>query len=374
VPAEFVERLDADNLGRVKESTGAWIGTSVEHVSEHQQQVTLKAGELVQVVGEKLVGAKSGKEQAWLKITPPAGEYRWVHLRDVSRQKPEEPVAPVTAEVEAVSEPETTTPALSQKEREGTREPRRLELPGNAIALRDIEEPASGGLRLDRYVEPAQYRTMTSGSESRPISPDGFVPRRRREGESPSAASPAPIRTTTTPAANRPRLDPDARIATATPRPSQSIGSSSTLGSGGLGGDEIARQLDQIEIDLSLMVAQERSQWNLPALRRRVETLVEGGADPTSRGRARLVLDKIKQFEDAFERNARIVGSGGHASTGGQAASGAQDKAPSVSSSLADPRYDAEERQANRSLRRGRCGGTADLFRVPRARTEPAPL
>src|SRR5262245_16165287 len=122
VPGDFVERLDDENLARVKEPTGAWIGTSVEHVSEHQQQITLKMGELVQVLGEKTVAAKSGKEQTWLKIAPPAGEYRWVHLRDVSRQKPPEPVTPVAAEVEVIREAEALTPALSQGEREKTEE------------------------------------------------------------------------------------------------------------------------------------------------------------------------------------------------------------------------------------------------------------
>src|SRR4051812_1335805 len=91
VPAEFVEQLEDDKRGCVKQSTGAWVGTSVEHVTEHHQQVTLKAGELVQIIDEKSVSGKDGKERTWLKIAPPAGEYRWVHLRDVVRQKPEEP-------------------------------------------------------------------------------------------------------------------------------------------------------------------------------------------------------------------------------------------------------------------------------------------
>src|SRR5438034_2131868 len=75
VPADFVERMENDKLGRVKEPAGAWVGTSVEHVAEHHQQVTLKAGELVQIIDEKSVAAKDGTERTWLKITPPAGEY-----------------------------------------------------------------------------------------------------------------------------------------------------------------------------------------------------------------------------------------------------------------------------------------------------------
>ena len=130
IPAEFVERLEDDQLGRVKEPTGAWIGTSVEHVSEHQQQVTLKAGELVQIIGDKTAAAKEGEKRTWLKISPPAGEYRWVHLRDLGRQKPEDPMPKVAAET-STDEHEGTalTPALSQREREVV-EPRRIELAG----------------------------------------------------------------------------------------------------------------------------------------------------------------------------------------------------------------------------------------------------
>jgi hypothetical protein len=338
VPGEFVERLDDAMLGRIKEPAGAWIGTSVEHVNEHQQQVTLKTGELVQILTEKSVAAHGGAQQTWLKIAPPAGEYRWVHLRDVSRQKPEEPVTPLAAEVEAAPEPEQPAPALSPREKEQA-EPRRLVSAGNGIALRDIDEPAFAAPRLDRHVEPAQYRTTTSGNESRPVSSDGFVPRKRRGDEPSNGAGSAPIRTTTTPPTTRPWLDSDARLATATPRLAPSNASPSTASGASPGSDDFARQLEQIEIDLSLMVAQERSQWDLSALRRRVESLVESGADPTSRGRARLVLAKIKKFEDAFDRDPRTV-AGGQRSTAGQA--GSATTTQPVSSSLADPRYDAQ--------------------------------
>src|SRR5439155_19876984 len=116
----------------------------------------------------------------------------------------------------------------------------------------------------------------------------------------------------------------------ATPRAAPTTSNTGNYARSGLRGDEIARQLDEIEVDLSLMLAKDRSQWDLAAIKRRVETLVEGGADPVSRGRARLVLDKIKQFEDAFGNSGR------------QTASGSTDKSLPVSTSLADPRYDAQ--------------------------------
>jgi len=100
-----------------------------------------------------------------------------------------------------------------------------------------------------------------------------------------------------------------------------------------LSGEEINRQLDQIEVDLSLMIAQDKSQWNLAALRRRVDTLVEGGADPASRGRARLVMDKIKKFEDAFDARSVIAS---------DRSAGSQQTLATASNPQADPRYDAQ--------------------------------
>ncbi len=329
IPAEFVERLEDDQLGRMKESAGAWIGTSVEHVGEHQQQVTLKAGELVQIIGEKKTAAKEGEKRAWLKISPPAGEYRWVHLRDVSRQKPEEEPASVAAK----NEPEEKAAALAAAgdQYEAREEPRRIELAGIPLALRELEERRA---RLDRQVEQAQFRSSVGGAGVS-LSPDGFVPRRRRGEEAAAPASGAPAFTSSGPSPARSRLDAETRIATATPaRPIPSTVAGSASIRGGLSNEQIVKEIDQVEVDLSLMIAQDRSQWNLPALRRRVETLVESGAEAPARGKARLVLDKISQFETAFDASA--VG------TGRQAAGGSAEKSAPANSALNDPRYDAQ--------------------------------
>ena len=79
------------------------------------------------------------------------------------------------------------------------------------------------------------------------------------------------------------------------------------------------------------MLAQDRSTWNLAGLRQQVEAAVESGSDPIERGRARLLLDKIKQFETTFD--ATDIGPiGTTAGSTGEPAAG----------SLADPRYDAK--------------------------------
>jgi hypothetical protein len=331
-PAECIERLDDNNLGKVTEPTAAWVGTSVEQVSEHQEQVQLQVGELVQIVSEKTTVTRSGGERTWLKIAPPAGEYRWVHLRDVSRQKPaEQPQFDV-----AVGSPADTQQALPlSQSAQANEEPRRLELAGKAIALRSIDEPAA---RFDRRVSPAQYRNHATVNESRAVSPDGFVPRQRRDND-PSLSTNTLSRASVGPSAARPRLESEARLASIAPAASpRSTAASSAHVTSGLSADQINRQLDQIEVELSLLVAQDRSQWNLAPLERRVQSLVETGADPTSRGRARLLLDKIKQFDKAFA----AASDAPRPPAGRQAASSAEQQTPSLTSALADPRYDAQ--------------------------------
>jgi hypothetical protein len=340
-PAETIERLKDDpSLGRVKEPAAAWIGTIAEEVSEHRQQVTLKAGEMVQILGQKSVGSGDEKRK-WLKIAPPAGEFRWIHLRDVGRQMPEPAVPEPEQTLEGnrdQSEREKTRDApLAQKARE-LEEPRRFQVGERAIALQDIEPP--GAARLDQQVAPAQFQSAAGNAKS--LSPDGFVPRKRRTGESPqplSAAS-APQFRGSSPGPARQPVNASPRVATnVQPSRTQPV-SLGTPGNAGLGDRQLEEQLAQIEVDLSLMLAQDKSLWNLAPLRERVETLVEQGSDPIARGQARLLLDKIKQFEAAFDvedygplaRPLAAAGSTQHV----------DERQVEAKNPLADPRYDAQ--------------------------------
>jgi hypothetical protein len=310
VPARHVELAAEDaSLGRVTEPTPAWIGTGVEHVSEHRQQVTLKEGELVKILGEKSVKAEGESEQ-WLKIAPPAGEFRWIHLRDVSRQMP-----PPQAEPESV----VVEPSQLQQ----PPEPRRLEQAGQAIALQDLERPDARRLPL---VERAQFQAA-GGSPVKAISPDGFVPRKRAsEHLTPQPAPTAPLPRAPQPLRSQP-------VSNALPQSVTSQPLVSTMPRSAVSDEDLAAQLERIELDLSLMVAQDKSLWDLNSIKTRLANLVERGGDPASRGRARLVLEKVDQFERAFA--VQDYGPIRSAKT-------ATSSAPPASGSLADPRYDTQ--------------------------------
>ena len=307
IDAQFVNRDENDDaLGTVTEPTAAWIGTTAERVSEHRQHVTLKADEVVRILGEKQVETDDG-EETWLKIAPPAGEFRWIHLRDVSRQRPEPLVIKPSA-----PEPE---PILEQ---ESPREPRRIDVPRDAIALRDLAPPA-------REIEQAQFRSEAPG---KPISSDGFVPRKRRGSEQLETV-PAPreqLASRQTATFTRPKIDPPPLAAVPARSTVSAVSTSSNLSSSL---ENVGRQLQQLELDLSAMVAKDRSSWNLAGLRQQVEELVERGSDPVARGNARLLLDKIKQFEQVFDAEGAVP-------VAAESPAPADSKEPSP----ADPRYD----------------------------------
>ena len=365
IPAEHVELMDAD-VGKVKAPTESWIGTNIERLNEHKSQVKLKVGELVQVLEQRSTSASGGKPQAWLKIAPPAGEFRYVFGRDVSREPvpAAEPLAPAETEsspaaehVADESEPEAAIEAETIEAE--PREPERFRPSGSAIALRDIDEVRSRlavlrekltelSPRRDENVELAQFKA-TPGTAERSLSPDGFIPRKRRANE-PLETVPVPNRHFTggqssTAARSRSEnirtADSRSRAATATvssriSSPGAAVPSLTTTASPAIGtltSDSVAQQLEQLDVELSLMVAQDKSTWNLPALRRRVEELVEHGERPADRGTARILLDKIKQFETAFDVEDHGVIAASLPATSGKAAA-------ISGKSAADPGYD----------------------------------
>lgn len=88
VPADSVALNRSGNLGSVTESgTLAWIGTHLGKARKYMWQVQLSKGEEVTVLGRAEREGPDGP-QMWYRISPPAGEFRWVH-RDQVVDNPE---------------------------------------------------------------------------------------------------------------------------------------------------------------------------------------------------------------------------------------------------------------------------------------------
>ena len=66
------------------------------------------------------------------------------------------------------------------------------------------------------------------------------------------------------------------------------------------------RELERIELDLSLMVSDEIANWSLAALQRRGEDVLGEAASSVERGRARVVLNQIARFDEIKTRHDAI--------------------------------------------------------------------
>lgn len=291
IPESDLEMTEEPGIAEViAEEAKSWLGSRAERIREHKSHVVLARGERVEVLGKKQVAGEDGKTQLWLKIAPPAGEFRWVHSRQVRKAKGRElasakdkllpvPERKKRAEVVAVAaeEPAEESDEQSEALTKERPSPRR-----SLIMLSDLREE-----QPEVYPERQVAHEEPVAEKSRSLSPDGFVPRRRH----PSATSP-----------ETPRSAP--RLASAPGKGAPSAARSeapATLPSTALASDDVSRQLEELDLQLSLLLARDKSTWNFSPIKERVERIVESASTPADRGQARFMLDKIKRFEEAFD-------------------------------------------------------------------------
>lgn len=323
VPAAALEATDEPDVFRVKTATPSWIGTLAEVVREHKSMVELRPGELVEALGERVVPGDEGVEQKWIKIAPPAGEFRYVLSRDITRSPSAAPVEqddPPLAQVErspAMTYPEPRprppvsaiplSPAPATTAGAPPKAPR-----GEGIQLHDLK-PARPALEEisdedDSRIVPAQFQpsatpkpiptnATSKSSDPKPrvsLSPDGFVARKPRPLEG--------AFTTSNPAEASPRiagLTSDSRTLGSTPAASTSTTPAQPLDLPKPLGDW-TDELAAVDLTLTQTLAQPQSTWNFALLKQRVQTLIDQAPNPEQRGQARLMRDKIVRFEQAF--------------------------------------------------------------------------
>jgi hypothetical protein len=311
----------------VSEQVASWIGTDLERVREHKYHVQLKPGELVEVLGKRTVETESGDGQVWLKISPPAGEFRWVRAGDTSRDQPEERLPDLAADEQPAEEqPAARIADVDMEEPEESEArprpaPRTFAKPRANIKLRDLYEQPRGTVKPVNYEPPVDPALADSPAG------DGFVARNRKRLEPaslPTRASAAPVATASERSAERlaRRFEPVAELA------SKLNARRETFDSAGF-----KRELDAIEVDLALMLSQSKQTWNIAPLKQRIERLVENGPTAAERGAARLVKDKLLKVERTFD----VPDLG----TAPDDATGTGARLPAVpGASPADPKYD----------------------------------
>jgi hypothetical protein len=178
-------------------------------------------------------------EKGWCKIAPPSGEFRWVFGKYVDPD-----YAP-----------------------DGVRRPHP---PVTAAAMVEAAPP-----------EPPQFGPPPADAEHhRRSHADRLAD---REPERPGVLPPPP----------RPDLRPDAEpLSSATPAPMRRLKAG-----------EFTKELEDVEMELSIMVAEEPTVWTFERIGPRARALLEQAETAPERGRARALVNKVARFEEIKQRS-----------------------------------------------------------------------
>jgi hypothetical protein len=202
----------------------------------------------------------------WYKIAAPAGEFRWIHADFLTASPPEgRPAGPSAPPADSVD----ATDSDDSNDRRGP-------APNVAGWNARIRHGRLDRAKADHGVD------LASGEQPAAAAP---APAAMAEapGASSSAQSPAPPEA----------LPEDDPLAAELVVPEKEPG---------------AATLDDVELDLSMMVAGDPSRWRLTPLRRKVEQVVSDSPSPAVRGRGRALLSKLGRFEDIQSRHFALLG------------------------------------------------------------------
>ncbi len=245
VPARDLVLKDGDLAEIANEEVASRIGSRLSN-RHNAAQVRLKQGETVEVLGEENIAGEK-----WYKISPPAGEFRWIQAAVVERAVP----------IKDAGTSPSTTPVSEN---------------GNLIQLASNTE-----------VEPATPASSSGDSVPPPLLPvskpaDPATPPAQAAPPAASAATSAP------PSQTAPQTTPTAASA-ADPPAAQASG-------------DLSHELAAIELRLSRMVAAPVNLWNTEKLERDTAQLMSRARTQPERDAIRATQEKISRFADIGRR------------------------------------------------------------------------
>lgn len=283
VSARYLEP-GPDGLAVVRgEAVASRVGTQFSDLKQ-VIQVRLEPDEEVVLFAPQPVAAAEGQE-AWYKIHPPSGEFRWIHGRYIDRRPPS---------------------AAN----------------GSAVTLTPDDERRAAPLWRRSTAPPAPDWNRRAAALAEPApAPVAAPPFEDQRGA---------VRVVSAEQDNAgPRFEPplagEVEVAAAL-RPAR---------------DErpVREQLEDVEMELSRMLAEEPTAWSFVQLQARAEALYAQAETAVERGMVRAVLNRISAHEELRRRYQAIAA--GEAAID-QVQYAREELAPRVGSgSLASPRYDA---------------------------------
>jgi len=219
-------------------------------------QVRLQKGEVVEILDTVTAADERGGKSAWCKIAPPSGEFRWVYGKYVDPEYPRDGVRrPHSAEA-----PPPARPAANEPE----------DRPSPRSTVRSVSDRSTSGGATNNEVRRAPNAgELAAAARRRNAAPPVIEP--------PVAAEADPVVTHTPVMRN---LSPE----------------------------EYQAALEDIDLKLSVMLAEETSAWYFDDLKPQATTLLDQAQTAVERGRARLLVNKIARFDEIKRRYDAVNG------------------------------------------------------------------
>ncbi len=294
-------KVEENGLGRVTaDRVAARVGSQFSDIRD-VIQFRLHRGETVEVLGKKeFPGSTSGG--TWYKIAPPSGEFRWIagkyvdadYLTSGVRDSASAAAGLIGREIATSEAPRADfvrqADPIAANAEAGPSEPRLLRtVLGQAADFSDpspLEPRAIASTSAASQVEPADHWAPTSDRQE----PSSVQP-------ASAAAPPEAPRTAdgsllTHRSGAFPELDPENAQA---PRGRP------------VSGEAFQAELDDVNLDLSIMLAEEPTVWEFQELSFRAERLSARAATAVQRGHARLLSSKIERSKDLARRYSAVA-------------------------------------------------------------------
>jgi len=210
-------------------------------------QVRVKRGEVLELLGTKQTGA-GRSSVTWCKVAPPSGEFRWVQGDYVDR---------------------TRSPGIASKKASG---------------------PAP----------PTEAGKSSEPSRRKPAEVTAAPKWNAAAGTSTTSPATAPVTSTASASAGAPAATVAPASAAAAPSPpgSEAARAIPAGGSRQRTNEEFQAEFDEINSELSMILAEDPSRWNAEDLARRAQTLQEQAQTAVQRGQVRMLVNRIAQSEE----------------------------------------------------------------------------
>ena len=297
---------------------------STEHNRRDAEYIPLDRGEMVELLGVETVRDETGAWKKWLKIAPPAGEFRWIESALLADTPVNKVASKAAVRPRMISETSHRI-GSSPQPRMVTKRTIERKQPGN-IRLTSMDQPLSSEPMSTEPIPAEAMPTEPTLSEQRSM-PKHFDPATTFSSASPiigSGIKTEPIRslaTSTQPSPPRCK----GSVVDWTSRPEQMrkgdramqqlptkglvrdrrVAAASTfevkqprMASTPAPADEVLDELADLSIELSAIVTDDSSNWDLDFIRTQTQHLLAQDISRTARDRASSLLDRIDRFSD----------------------------------------------------------------------------